>query len=198
MAWFSRDHTGRGLFPHEQQFIAELVKLMAELAAPQVDENETALTAEATNCLIVLIPHRALGGISIVVWLFDDRAEVTWAQVAALDCCHDSLDLGVAVAGFRFDPRRPDFRPVLDCVRSQFAEPLTLRLFDTSRVAVLVRDNRGTLREVGEIGAVSGRPRWFRRNKTIGEATVRLTDSTPPPVTEPSHVDHWFGSSNGA
>jgi len=69
MTWFARDHTGRYLLRHEQQFVAELAKLLEELALPQVDESETALTAEGSDCLIVLIPHRALGGISIVVWL---------------------------------------------------------------------------------------------------------------------------------
>ena len=195
MAWFSRDHTGRGLFRHEQRFVGELGTLLAELAAPQVDENETALTAEGANCLIVLIPHRALGGISIVVWLFDDRAEVTWAHVAGLDCCHDSLDRGVSVAGFRFDCHQPDLRPVLDCIRSQFSAPLTLRLFDTNQAAVLVRDDRGSLRDEGEFGATPGQLPWFRRRVLVGETTVRLTDATPP---EPSHVDRWFASGHGA
>jgi hypothetical protein len=95
----------------------------------QIDEDETALTAEGSSCLIVLIPHRALGGVSIVVWLFDDRAAVTWAQVAGLDRYHDALDLGISVAQFRLDSANPDVGPVLECIRKQIDEPLVLRCF---------------------------------------------------------------------
>src|SRR4029079_5081942 len=101
MTWFQRDHTGRDLRPAERKFISALSGLLADVAAPPIDEEETALTAEGSDCLIVLIPHRALGGVSIVVWLTADGAVVTWAQVAALDCCHDSLDLGTSVAQVR-------------------------------------------------------------------------------------------------
>ena len=94
MTWFQRDHTGR-LRPSERKFITALSGLLAECAAPQINEDETALSAEGGHCLIALIPHRALGGVSIVVWLFDNRAEVTWAQVAALDCCHVRLISGI-------------------------------------------------------------------------------------------------------
>jgi hypothetical protein len=141
MPWFERNPIGRPLFPHERQFVAELKQLLSEIAAPQVDESETALTGEGTHCLIVLIPHRALGGISIVVWLFKDRAEVTWAQVADLDCCHDSLDLGISVSHFRLHGNQPDFGAVLECIRRQFSEPLTFRVFDDNSATVLIRDH---------------------------------------------------------
>jgi len=64
--------------------VTALSALLAAVDAPQIAAGETALTAEASTCLIALIPHRALGGISIVVWLFEDRAEVTWADVEGL------------------------------------------------------------------------------------------------------------------
>jgi len=82
---------------------------------------------------------------------------VSWAQVAGLDCCHDSLDLGVLIGVFPFERERPDFCPVLDYIRSQSAAPLTLRLFDTSRAGVFLRDRWGTLRKIGNIG-----PPWWR------------------------------------
>src|SRR5262245_13706991 len=109
MAWFERDHTERALTAAEQLFISVLVELLSSLGLPQVDKNETAITAEGANCLIVLIPHRRLGGVSLVVWLSADGAEVTWAQVGELGCCHDSLDLGVSVASFQLDENQPDF-----------------------------------------------------------------------------------------
>lgn len=194
MTWFQRDHTGRVLRPTEREFITALSGQLAELAAPQIDENETALTAEASHCLIVLIPNQALGGVSIVVWLFDDRAEVTWAQVAALDYDHDSLDLGPSVAQFRLNRADPDFSPVLDCIRQQIDAPLIIRCFGSDRATVLVHDHANKLREVGHIGSPVGWSELLRRSAPIQEAVIRLTDSDPPPVTSPSSVDKWFDS----
>ena len=192
MTWFNRDHTGRVLYPFEREFVTALGRLLAELAVSQIDEDETALTAEGRDCLIVLIPHRALGGVSIVVWLFDDRAEVTWAQVAGLDCCHDSLDLGISKARFRLDAARPEFGPVLDCIRTQINEPLLLRCFGNERASVFVRDTAGTLHQVGEIGKGAWSDLLSRRLPTH-ETLIRLTDPDPPPVASPSGVDQWFG-----
>lgn len=162
------------------------------MAPPQVDEDETALTAEGEACLIVLIPHRALGGVSIVVWLFEDRAEVTWAQVAGLGCCHDALDLGISVAGFRVDVENPDFGPVLECIRKQINEPLTLLCFGNDRATVLVRDRAGTLCRLGEVGNSASDE--LRRLDPTRETVIRLTDREPPPVMRPSGVDEWFSS----
>lgn len=195
MAWLTRNHTGRALWDYERQFLTALVDLLNGLGAHQIDESETALTAEGSSCLIVLIPHRALGGISIVVWLDSTHAQVTWAQVAGLDCCHDSLDLGILVGRFRFKSFRSrslDFSRVLDCIRSQITGPVTLRCFGNERAIILVKDEKGKLCEVGQIASARqadvGRP-----NVPVREAMIHMTDSAPPPVTAPSGVDDWFG-----
>ncbi len=195
MTWFQRDYTGRVLGRFERDFIAALGGHLADLAAPQIDEDETALTAEGKACLIVLIPHRALGGVSIVVWLFEDRAEVTWAQVAGLACCHGALDLGISVAQVRLDPANPDFGPVLECIRKQINEPLTLRCFGNDRATVLVRDHADELRKVGEVGNRVGSSDLLRRAVATHETVIRLTDPEPPPVTSAPGVDQWFDSS---
>ena len=196
MTWFRRDHTGRDLHPFERDFVAALGRQLAELSIPQIDEDETALTAEGAGCLIALIPHRVLAGVSIVVWLFEDGADVTWAQVSGLDCCHDSLDLGISMARYRLDPAKPDFGPVLECIRKQIQEPLTLRCFDNERATILVHDRAGKLRKVGEMGSPV---RWswsgvWRRATRTSETEIRLSDPEPPPVTSPSDVDRWFDS----
>jgi hypothetical protein len=197
MTWFGRNHTGRELFSWESQFIAALARLLMEIAASQVDESETALTAEGATCLIVLIPHRALGGISIVVWLFEDRGEVTWAQVADLDCCHDSLDLGISVGRFRFDRNRCDFSAILECIREQISEPLTLRVFDDHTATVLVRDRGGVLCKVGEVGTSSRRRGLSGRRTLTRETQIRFTDPSLPPIVQPSGVEDWFRQDEG-
>jgi hypothetical protein len=193
MAWFTRDHTGRVLAGYERQFLAALVDLLDELGAPQIDESETALTGEGSHVLIVLIPHRALGGVSIVVWLDANGAQVTWAQVSCLET-HDSLDLGILVGRFRFRSFRSkvvDFSPALDCIRSQITGPVTLRCFGDERASILIRDDKGKLREVGEISK-RVQPDVIGPVAPVREAIIYLTDSEPPPVTAPSGVDEWF------
>ena len=186
MTWFQRDHTGRALAEYERDFVAAVSELLADMAAPQIDPAETALTAEGNSCLIVLIPHRALGGLSIVVWLDAGAAQVIWAQVVGLDCCHDSLDMGVGVARFTLKPKKRDFRPVLDCIRGLIDEPVTLRCFAADRATILVRDHKGKLKEVGQIGQPAARS-WRRRAPDpTNEVAVRLSDALPPPITEPS------------
>ena len=133
MTWFQRDHTDRNLRPAEREFVHALRALLAEVAAPQIDEDETALTAERNACLIALIPHRALGRVSIVVWLFENRAEVTWARVAVLGRSHDSLDDGPSIETIRLERADPDFGPLLDCIRTQIDAPLILRCYGSDR-----------------------------------------------------------------
>jgi hypothetical protein len=194
MGWFQRNHTGRAVRRFESDFVAALSDQLAELRAPQIDENETALTAEGNHSLILLIPHRRLGGVSIVVWLFADRAEVTWAQVAGLDCCHDSLDLGISVAHFRFNSKKPNLEPILASIRDQITEPLILRRFGDERTTVHVRDGRGKLREVGTLGRRAGWREMWRRAVPSQEAVIRLSDADPPPVSAPPGVNDWFGA----
>ncbi len=195
MTWFKRDHTDRQLSGLEREFLDGLVALLAEARPAQLDEAESALTAEGADCLIALMPHRALGGVAVVVWLFKDRAEVTWAQVGGLGCCHDALDAGVRVARFRLDPGRPDFEPVLQSIRKQFTVPIILKLYGTTRATVHVRDDKDVVRTIGEIGERTHEFGWFRqwgRRDRAQEIAVRLVDAVLPPLTEPSGVDDWF------
>ena len=118
---------------------------------------------------------------------------MTWAQVAGLDCCHDSLDLGISVAHFDLSAERLDFEPLLACIRGHVNEPLTIRCFGVDQATILVRDDRGKLRKVGWIGRRAAWRVWQRRLPTQ-EAVIRFSDTDPPPVTAPSGVDDWFGA----
>jgi hypothetical protein len=114
--------------------------------------------------------------------------------VAGLDCCHDSLDLGISVAKFQLDPANPDFGPVLECIRKQINEPLILRCFGSDRATVHVRDHTDKLRKVGDVGRGVGWSDVLRRAVPTHEIVIRLNDRDSPPVTSPSGVDKWFGS----
>lgn len=191
MAWFARDHTGRPLTEPERVFLAALVNLLSEVQPTQMEEGETALTAELDD-LIVLMPHRALGGIAIVVWLMASEAGVSLAQVGGLDTTHDDLDLGIWVARVKLDPSRPNFAPLLERIREQLFAPLTVRLYGPNQATVWVGDSRNVLRHVGNLGTPAG---WFRRSMRgapTSEVQIRFVDSEPPPITEPSGVNEWF------
>lgn len=126
----------------------------------------------------------------MVVWLTTTRAEISWAKVEALDCCHDSLDAGIPVADFDLDSKQPDFGPVFECIRKQISEPLTFRRLGHERATILVRNEKGTLSKVGEVGKV------LRRSHPTHDIAIRLTDPEPPPVSDPSGADRWFDSGN--
>lgn len=165
--------------------------MLDRVSPPQLDPDETTLTAEGHDCLIVLLPHRGLGGVSIVVWLESDKAAVTWAQVGRLGSTHDDLDLGVWIARFVVNPASPNFEPIVECAREQLARPIVLKVYGSS-AKLLVRDSQDRLRRVGTIG-----PRFLGLRRLLHrvpdqEAEVRFVDSSPPPITAPSGVDEWF------
>jgi len=126
------------------------------------------------------------------VWLAADAAQIIWTQVADLHCCHDSLDMGVGVARFTLKPKKRALQPVLDCIRGLIDAPVTLRCFADDHATILVRDHKGRLKEVGEIGQPAARSRRRRAADPINEVAVRLSDPSAPPVTEPSGADGWF------
>jgi hypothetical protein len=179
-------------------FLAALVDLLSEVQPAQIDASETALTAERDSCLIMLIPHRTLGGIAIVVWLTDSEGAVALAQVGGLGMTHDSLDLGVWVSRTELDASRPNFAPLLERVREQLFASLTLRMYGSNRATVWVRDTRDVLRRVGILGTPLGWLDRLVRRAPTSEAQIRFVDSASSPVTEPSGVDEWFATSRGA
>jgi len=179
-------------------FLAALVDLLSDVQPAQIDESETALTAERDNCLIVLIPHRALGGIAIVVWLTAKHGEIILAQVGGLGINHDSLDLGVGVARTDLDPSRPDFVMLLARIREQLFTPITVRLYGSNQATVWVRDKRDVLRQVGGLGTPLGWLDRIVRRAPTSEVQIRFVDSEPPPLTEPSGVNEWFATRHGA
>ena len=192
MVWFGRDHTERQLREQERAFLEALVDLLSEVQPAQIDEGETALAAEGEDCLIVLMPHRALGGIAIVVWLEPSEAAVTLAQVGGLGINHDSLDLGVWVARVELDPSRPDFTELLRRIREQLLAPLTVRLYGSDQATVWAHNNMNVLRRVGNLGRRVG---WFERRfrgAPTSEIQIRFVDSESPPISEPSDVNKWF------
>ena len=65
LPWFSADFTGRELSASERDFIKALSVMLDRGRPPQVAPANTSLTAEGQGCLIAIIPHSLLAGVSI-------------------------------------------------------------------------------------------------------------------------------------
>jgi hypothetical protein len=65
-----------------------------------VNPAETFITGEGVDVCILIIPHRWLGGVSLVVRSFPPGIDLLWAAVVDLSY-HDQLDLGYVVARWR-------------------------------------------------------------------------------------------------
>ena len=93
------------------------------------------LTGEGPELEIVIVPHRDLGGISLVAWTDQHGARLLWANVGDLSW-HDDLDLGVVVARI---PYEGDWRGRLgEALAAELRRPIRLRtqrgLFGAPRV----------------------------------------------------------------
>jgi len=116
--------------------LTQLVGRALEQEQPEnVDPAGTTLTGEGPEVEIVIVPHRDLGGISLVAWTDQYDARLLWANVGDLST-HDDLDLGVVVARIRYED---DWRRRLgEALAAELVRPIHLRsqrgLFGAPRV----------------------------------------------------------------
>jgi hypothetical protein len=150
----------------EAVFLASLRATLDRVQPAQVDPAETTLTAEGPFSLIAILPHRALGGVSIVAWRYAVSLRVLWAAIDTLGY-HDDLDLGLEVATFSEDTHgEPWQAAALECVERELHRPLQLQVVRSGargheRARVTVQLEGGKL-EVWKVGRWSPLD-WFRR-----------------------------------
>jgi hypothetical protein len=87
-----------------------------------VDPRETFITGEGHEVCILVIPHRWLGGVSLIVRSFPPEADLLWAGVTDLSD-HDQIDLGHVVA--RWPAGQGSY---LDSLKAKVAEELSRRI----------------------------------------------------------------------
>lgn len=68
--------------------------VLGQVRPSQVLPHEITVTGERAPVCIVLIPHRALGGLSLAVWSDANWVRMVWCQVTDLRR-HDEIDLGI-------------------------------------------------------------------------------------------------------
>ena len=105
--------------------LAELVGSVLEERRPgNVDPAGPITTGEGPEVEIVIVPHRDLGGISLVAWKDQKSTRLMWAYVGDLST-HDDLDLGIVVERIPFEG---DWRDrVREALGAELGRHLTLR-----------------------------------------------------------------------
>ena len=87
-----------------------------------VDPRETFITGEGVEVCVLVIPHRWLGGVSLVVRSFPAATDLLWAGITDLRD-HDQIDLGHVVARW---PAGQGYH--LDALKAKLGEELSRRL----------------------------------------------------------------------
>jgi len=188
--WFEQIHVGRSLSERERQFVGMLTDMLEEVRPAQIEPAETSLAAEGKD-LITLLPHRVLGGVSIVVNFVGPSTYIQWAQIWNLSRYHDDLDQCVLAAEFLAVWRPSPPEAVVAAVRGQLEAPIYLQRVDSTLVSVSVRDKRAVIRPCGQL-PLGNDPVVSPPLSEFTHAEVRMTDRTPPPVTVPSNARRWF------
>jgi hypothetical protein len=82
------------------QALALVQRALSGQTAQNVDLDEVTLAGEGVEFVIVLVPHRDLGGYALIVSAFENRLLLSWGAVHDMQY-HDDIDL--ARPAFLFD-----------------------------------------------------------------------------------------------
>jgi hypothetical protein len=169
-------------------FLRALRSVLDELRPLQLRPSDTVTTGEGPEVCIAIMPHVALGGISLVGWSDERHVGLEWASVTDLSY-HDEIDLGVQVARvLRDQPQwEEEFRHLLT---AELRRPLSVRsrrVAGQLRVAVSIDVDRKA-KLVGRVRVGRWRPLPLRRDGR--EETTSLTASQPLSLSIPPPVGH--------
>lgn len=193
--WWTRRHGARDVTDREQRWLADLALMLDDLRPPQVDPALCAVVAAAS--LIVLVPHRSLGGLTLVATVTSRFIAISWASISDFEA-HDDLDLAREV--YLFTPDEDDealrHRAVIG-VRDQLCRPVILRMRAT-RLGVPLSAScylggaGGQLRRIATLPPRAARWRCWWPFAVRVDREIRFTDRTPPPYAVPSFAGAWF------
>jgi hypothetical protein len=199
LSWFGADFTHRELSVEERDFVKALSAMLDRVRYLQVAPSNTNLTAEGRDCLIVVIPHSLLAGLSIVVWHSMEMLSVSWAQISDLST-HDNLDLGHRVGRFvKKDPVEAWYRNAVRCVEVQLHRPIDLEVSCDGGSAepymeVFLPDAD---RKRFKLGTAEKRAPLSRRLLAVDRHSehhvVRFTGGDPPIIQHPVNIASWYG-----
>ena len=162
-------------------------ELLEEFRPLNVDLDAVTVTGEGAAVVIILVPHRDLGGVVLVVWVVERSILLSWARVSDLST-HDDLDLGVPVA------RIPHEGEWLTRLRDAFAVEI--------RRPIRLKWQRGWLggKNVECVVEVDGKDKRLAvlrpssRQLTSGAERTEIVTSLasgPLPFSIPPPLDNW-------
>ena len=192
--WFSSAGDNLPTSEGERALIAALDGKLGELRPPQLAPGDVVLTGEGRDVFIVILPHKALAGLSIFIWMGSGGIEISWATITSLHS-HDDLDLGQTAAKF---PLTTQGSVIMDALQVELWAPIEVEGVrhspsDTPRLS-FYRDIGDKRRHVGSIGPRSLRNLWHQ-----GERFSFITsfmDPRDPPVVIAPTVDGWYPRAN--
>lgn len=166
-----------------------LTRVLQELGPENLDPSAVTVTGEGAKVEIVIVPHRDLGGVSLVLWTDDRGTEILWAGISDLST-HDDIDLGIGVARVPNDGAWTDM--LVEALASELRRPIYLKrhrgVLGSSRVdcyVVLENDNALWLRAL--------RPAWTpgAPETTSWEAVTSLASGPRLPFSIPPQLENW-------
>jgi hypothetical protein len=195
--WWTRNHVGRDLSDVEWRFLGDAALMLDDLRPRQVDPALCAVTSGGRSTLILLIPHRSLGGLTLAVTVTDRFATVSWASVHDLSS-HDDLDLTREVYLFnRGAGKEAMWGEAVAGLRDQLSRRFVLRVRSTASGIPLSASCHlvgadGRLRRIGRLPARMPWLKRFWRWSRTSDRQLSFVDVSPPPYAVPSGAAAWF------
>jgi hypothetical protein len=195
--WWTRNHVGRGLTDVEWQFLGDAALMLDDLGPRQVDPALCAVTSGGRSTLIVLIPHRSLGGLTLAVTVTAQFATISWTSIHDL-ASHDDLDLTREVYLFNRDGGDEGaWRSAIAGLREQLSRRFVLRIRSTSSGVPLsaschLAGPDGRLRPIARLPSRMPWMKRFWRWGTTSDRELSFVDVSSPPYAVPSGAAAWF------
>ena len=171
--------------------------MLDDLQPRQVDPALCAVTAGGRSTLILLIPHRSLGGLTLAVTVTERFATVSWASIHDL-ASHDDLDLTREVYLFnRDDDEEMMWGPAVAGLREQLSRRFILRVRSTAggiplSASCYLAGADGRMRRIGRLPARMPLVKRFWRWGRTSDRELSFVDVSPPPYAVPSGAAAWF------
>jgi hypothetical protein len=170
--------------------VVGIVRLAFDRLRPEnVDSTAVTITGEGTEVDIVIVPHRDLGGVSLVLWTDSNGTQLIWAGLVDLST-HDDIDLGEVVKRI---PHGSDWGVKLsDAIAAEFSRPIRVNyrrgFLGKPRVDcyITVAGHDKRLRVLRPTSS-----QWRTNSKPLQAAVTSLAAGPPAWFSVPPALDKW-------
>ncbi len=172
----------------EPVVIETVGRVLEELRPENVDNSAVTVTGEGHEVEMVIVPHRDLGGVSLVLWTDKNGTQLLWAGIGDLST-HDDIDVGAVVT--RIPHEGAWVATLRDAIAAELGRPIRLnyrrvllggRRIDCSVTAAGKERRLAVLRP--QLGQRRNDPRPSDVAITSLDGGARLSFSVPPSLEE--------------